>query len=172
MIPGIIITCLTFPGVMVHEFGHQVFCRLTATQVQEVCYFCFDDPAGYVIHARPVSIWKHMLIGIGPFIVNSILGFVLGLVATRHLWELDTTGFAGGVLGWLAVSVAMHSFPSTGDAESIWQALWREKAPLPARVVGAPLVTLIYMGAVGSVLWLDVLYGVSVALVLPRALLG
>jgi hypothetical protein len=78
--------------------------------------------------------------------------------------------FLGGFLTWLAVSVAMHSFPSTRDASSIWHALWAEKAPGTARLVGTPLVGLIFVGAIGSVFWLDLAYGVGVALALPRAL--
>ena len=172
MIPGFIITWITFPGVIVHELGHQIFCRLTGTRVLEVCYFRFGNPAGYVIHERPTSVWKHMLIGIGPFIVNSGFGFLLGLIATRHLWEHESTKLVGGILIWLAVSVAMHSFPSTGDAKSIWQALWGEQAPILARFLGTPLVGIIYLGAVGSIFWLDLLYGAGVALGLPRVLLG
>lgn len=157
---------------MIHEFGHQMFCRFTKTPVREVCYFRFSNPAGYVIHERPDNVWKHILIGFGPLIVNSVFGFFLGLIATRHFWEKESMKFVGGVLIWLAVSVAIHSFPSTGDAKSIWQRLWGEKAPFLARVVGTPLVGSIYLGAIGSVFWLDLLYGAGVAWALPRALLG
>ena len=172
MIPGFLITWATFPGVIVHEFGHQALCRLTGTTVLEVCYFRFGNPAGYVIHERPTSIWKHLLIGFGPLIVNSAAGFLLGLVATRRANDLDHPGVLGGILIWLAVSVAMHSFPSTGDAKSLWQALWGGDSPLLARIVGTPLVGLIYLGALGSIFWLDLVYGMAVAWWGPRGLLG
>ncbi|HAM70599.1 MAG TPA: hypothetical protein DCM86_03035 [Verrucomicrobiales bacterium] len=172
MIPGFIITWLTFPGVIVHEFGHQVLCRLTGTAVREVCYFRFGNPAGYVLHERPTSIWKQMLIGFGPLMVNSSAGFFLGLVATRHARDLDHPGVLGGILIWLAISVAMHSFPSTGDAKSLWQALWEGGSPVLARIVGTPLVGLIYLGALGSIFWLDLIYGMAVAWWGPRGLLG
>jgi len=67
--------------------------------------------------------------------------------------------FAFGALIWIAVSIAMHSFPSTGDASSIWQAVWEKGAPVSARLVGTPLVALIFAEAIGSVFWLDLLYG-------------
>jgi len=35
MIPGFIITWLTFPGVIIHEFAHKFFCSLTGTKVLE-----------------------------------------------------------------------------------------------------------------------------------------
>jgi hypothetical protein len=172
IIPGFLITWATFPGVIVHEFGHLLFCRFTGTPVREVCYFRFGNPAGYVIHDRPSSIWKHILIGFGPLIVNTVLGFLLGLIASRQMLNSGSLKFVGGILFWLAVSVAMHSFPSTGDAKSLWHALWKEKSPVMARIVGTPLVGAIYLGAFGSVFWLDLLYGGVVAWWLPKALLG
>jgi len=76
--------------------------------------------------------------------------------------------FAFGALIWIAVSIAMHSFPSTGDASSIWQAVWEKGAPVSARLVGTPLVALIFAEAIGSVFWLDLLYGIAVVIGLPK----
>jgi hypothetical protein len=168
-IPGFIITWLTFPGVVVHEFAHLLFCHLTGTRVLRVCFFRFGNPAGYVIHERPASTWRHILIGVGPLFVNTSLGLAGGLAAA------PVGALAGGrgayfAALWVSVSVAMHSFPSTGDARSIWGALWRRDAPILARLVGAPLVGLIYLGALGSILWLDLAYGMGVAVLLPRYL--
>lgn len=44
-IPGQLIAALTFPGVIVHEMAHQLFCRLFRVAVLDVCYFRFG-PAG------------------------------------------------------------------------------------------------------------------------------
>jgi hypothetical protein len=71
---------------------------------------------------------------------------------------------------WLAISIAMHSFPSTGDARSIWDAVWTKGAPITARIVGSPLVAIIYLGALGSIFWLDALYGAAVVLGIPQLL--
>jgi hypothetical protein len=166
-IPGFIITWLTFPGVMVHEFAHQLFCHWTGTKVLKVCYFRFGNPAGYVVHERPTSTWRHILIGIGPLFVNSVSGFALGVIAERSKIA-DPREAVNMVLTWLSVSIAMHSFPSTGDAKSIWSALWRKEASFLAKIVGAPLVAIIYAGAIGSFFWADLLYGVGVAVELPK----
>jgi hypothetical protein len=168
VIPGFIITWLTFPGVVVHEFAHLFFCQLTGTRVLKVCFFRLGNPAGYVVHERPASTWSHLLIGIGPLFVNSALGLGAGLAAAP-VGELAGRGAYYGTL-WLAVSIATHSFPSTGDARAIWGALWRRDAPLLARILGAPLVGLIYAGALGSFFWLDLAYGVGIAVMLPRYL--
>jgi hypothetical protein len=168
-VAGLIITCLTFPGVVVHEFAHALFCQITGTRIVKVCLFRFGNPAGYVLHERPPSTWRHILIGIGPLFVNTLLGLGLGVVALPLAGSPD--GPAGYLLLlWLAVSVAMHSFPSTGDAKAIWGAVWRRDAPLLAKLVGTPLVAVIYAGAVGSFFWLDLAYGVAVAVAVPRLL--
>lgn len=168
MIPGFIITWLTFPGVIVHEFAHKLFCHWTGTPVLKVCYFRFGNPAGYVIHGRPTSVWRHILIGIGPFFVNTLAGFALGIpLALAHTDIKDLT-LLSGIWFWLAVSIAMHSFPSTGDAKGIWHALWSNEAPVTARVIGSPLVVIIFLGAFGSIFWLDLIYGIGVVLGLSR----
>lgn len=171
-IPGFIVTWATFPGVIVHELGHQLLCRFTDTPVREVCYFRFGNPAGFVIHERPSSIWKHMLISFGPVLVNSLFGFFLGLIASQPFLHEGSLQIVGAVLVWLSVSVAMHSFPSAGDAKSLWHALWGERSAALARIAGTPLVGLIYLGTLGSVFWLDLAYGAAVAWLLPRAVLG
>ena len=72
---------------------------------------------------------------------------------------------------WLGVSIAMHSFPSTGDAASIWKTVMLPGQPVLAKVVGVPLVGLIWAGAIGSVFWLDLIYGAFVACFLPVMIL-
>jgi hypothetical protein len=170
IIPGFIISWLTFPGVIVHEWAHLVFCRLTDTPVHEVCYFRFGNPAGYVIHEQPDSVWHHILIGIGPLLVNSLIGLAMGLLLFGLGARVEQLPLVSGILFWLAISIAMHSFPSTGDAKSIWQAVWSEGAPISARLVGSPLVGLIFLGAIGSIFWLDVIYGCCIVIFLPKLL--
>ena len=171
-IPGFLISIATFPGVIVHEFAHVVFCKFTDTRVLKVCYFRVGNPAGYVIHEQPSTVWRHILIGIGPFFVNTLLGFMLGIIALPMHINFDPLTAAQLILLWLGVSIAMHSFPSTGDAKSIWQAVWSKAAPMSARLIGTPLVLVIFIGATGSIIWLDAVYGfgvVSAAAALQKA---
>ena len=168
MIPGFIISILTFPGVIVHELAHQLVCTLVGVRVQKVCYFRFGNPAGYVVHDSPGTVVGHILIGIGPFIVNSVVGLVLGLSFKLGLFH---GGWPAYAIVWLGVSIAMHSFPSTGDAKSIWRGLWAKGMPIIGRIISIPLVMVIYLGALGSVFWLDLVYGLAVALYLPRVII-
>ncbi len=167
LIPGLIVSLVTFPGVIVHEIGHQFFCRLCRVAVLEVKYFRFGNPAGYVIHEEPKNVSQHIWIGVGPFIVNSVLG---GLIAGPS--AIAALNFEAGTvidyfLVWLGVSIAMHAFPSTGDAKSIWRAVWGRKSSVLVRLLATPLVGLIYLGAIGSFFWLDVAYGFAVAMSVP-----
>lgn len=164
LIPGFIISLLTFPGVIVHEMAHLCWCRLFGIRVHRVCYFRLGNPAGYVLHDSPAHAWQHLVIGLGPFVVNTLGGFFLGAAMVRHhrqeLWLVV-------LWYWLAVSIAMHAFPSIGDARSIWSAAWSRKSPLPVKLLSLPLVPFIYLLALGSIFWLDVVYGVVVAILLP-----
>ena len=89
MFRGQVITLLTFPGVIMHELAHMLFCLWTGTRVTKVRLFRFGNPAGYVIHEHPSSAWKTILIGVGPFFVNTIVGFLIALSAflLRGEWQ-------------------------------------------------------------------------------------
>lgn len=172
MIPGWLISIVTFPGVIVHEIAHQMFCRLFRIAVLEVCYFRFGNPAGYVVHEAPRNAYQSIAIGVGPFILNSLVGALIAAPAAIPVVQFRTGTPLDYFLIWLGVSIAMHSFPSTGDAKSIWQSVWSSNTPVLAKVVGSPLVVIIYIGAVGSVVWLDLIYGVGVAMLLPKLLVS
>ncbi len=159
IIPGFIIAMLTFPGVIVHELAHQFFCWLLKVPVFRVCYFRVGNPSGFVIHEHPHSPWKSLLIGYGPLLVNSIAGTFIAFPAVLALSDFNHATWVDGLLVWLGFSIAMHSFPSTGDAATIWKAVMAKGSSLPARLVGVPLVGIIWAGAIGSVFWLDAIYG-------------
>ncbi|WP_438433673.1 hypothetical protein [Gorillibacterium sp. sgz500922] len=166
-IPGFLISIVTFPGVMVHEFAHQLFCRFSRTAVLDVCYFRVGNPAGYVSHEHPSKPSHQVWIGIGPFIVNTLVGALIAMPAAIPVLQFESASLLDYLLIWLGVSIAMHAFPSTGDAKNIWSLLKRRETPLPVRLIGAPLVGLIYLGALGSFFWLDALYGIAVAAGIP-----
>lgn len=167
-IPGQLVSLATFPGVIVHEIAHQFFCRIFGIAVIDVCYFQFDNPAGYVKHEPAKHAWQHLIIGIGPFLINSIVGALIALPATIPVFKFGAASFFDYFLIWLGISIAMHAFPSTGDAANIWQEIKAQETPLWLKIIAAPLVSIIYLGALGSVLWLDLVYGIAVATLLPN----
>lgn len=169
-IPGSIITILTFPGVIVHEFAHQLFCRLFNVAIFDVCYFRFGNPAGYVIHEHPAKTGQQIWIGIGPFIVNSVLGAIISAPSSIQVFWFLTGSPLDFFLIWLGISIAMHAFPSTGDAMTLLQALSAPGVSLVLKVVAYPIVGIIFLGAIGSIFWLDAVYGVAVAIAFPTFL--
>jgi hypothetical protein len=172
IIPGQLIALITFPGVIIHEMAHQYFCRRARVAILDVCYFRVGNPAGYVIHEIPAAPSQQILIGIGPFIVNTLLGAVISFAAAIPVIRLETGSALDYTMIWLGVSIAMHAFPSTGDAKGIWKAASSEQTPMLLRALAVPIVGLIYVGAIGSMIWLDVVYGGLVALALPSLLIN
>src|SRR5678809_909987 len=88
-IPGIAITLLTFPGVIVHELAHQLFCRLYKVPVFKVVYFQAQNPAGYVLHEIPDNKFHSIMISVGPFFVNTILGALIALPSSLPVLEFN-----------------------------------------------------------------------------------
>lgn len=137
-IPGPVISAITFPGVVVHELAHQLFCRFYKVPVFKVVYFQFGNPAGYVLHGPAANKWQSIMISIGPFFLNSILGLLIALPVAFQRHAFDDAGFTEYLLMYLGISIAMHAFPSTGDANSIWRALKDENTSLLVKAVGFP----------------------------------
>lgn len=170
-IPGIVITLVTFPGVIVHELAHQLFCRWFKIPVFEVVYFQASNPAGYVLHEKPKNKLQTVMISVGPFVVNTIIGGFIALPASLSIFEFNNANPLDFLLIYLGISIAMHAFPSRGDADSIWYALKEEDTPLWIKIFGYPIVGLIYLGSIGSFFWLDLIYGVAVAIGFPKLII-
>ena len=172
MIPGFIISILTFPGVIVHEFAHMLFCKARGVAVMDVCFFRFGNPAGYVIHEEPKDFASAFFISVGPFIINSLLCMIIcfpALIPIRIFHIEDKLSYA---LLWLGISIGMHAFPSNADANSLLQQA-KKAASLhnPLAIISFPLVGAIYIANILSIFWFDYLYGVAIGLGLPAFLL-
>ncbi|RFM28574.1 DUF3267 domain-containing protein [Deminuibacter soli] len=171
-IPGMYVSMITFPGVVVHELAHQLFCRWLKVPVFKVVYYQFDNPAGYVLHERPKQQWKSLFISIGPFFINTLLGILIALPAALPIASFSNPGFIDIVLLYLGVSIAMHAFPSRGDAEVIWSSIREEGTPMWLKILAYPVVGLIHLVAIGSFFWLDAIYGVAVTIGFPKLLVA
>jgi len=171
-IPGFLITLATFPGVIVHELAHQFFCRLFNVPVFKVVYFKTGNPAGYVLHEVVANKWHSMLISIGPFFVNTVIGALIAFPAALPVFKFDNGNVADYLLIYLGVSIAMHAFPSTGDGKAIWDDLKNSETSIFVKILGYPIIGLIYLGSIGRFFWLDLAYGVAIAIGLPTLLIS
>lgn len=177
MIPGFIITVLTFPGVIVHELAHQICCRLCRVVVFQVKYFQFKNPCGYVLHEKVDNPWKNLCMSLGPFFFNTIIGMLISCVPSfvlhggaDMLYQNDfIMQVVNYIIYWLGLSILVNAFPSTGDAKALIETVLKnEEVGIGAKIITAPFIGLIYLGAIGSVFWLDFAYGVAMSMVLPN----
>ena len=179
MIPGELIALLTFPGVIIHEAAHMLFCKLGGVAVLDVCFFRMGKigeslrmrggVAGYVVHEEPPNFHTALLISVGPFIVNSLLCIFFCFPAFVPVRVFDLHDPVSYFLLWLGLSIGMHAIPSTGDARGLWiQAQKAAKNFNPLAILSLPLVGIIYVANVGRFFWLDLIYGFAIGLGLPE----
>ena len=88
-IPGELIALATFPGVVIHELAHQLFCRLSRVAIFDVCYFRCENPVGYVRHEVPRTALHHASIALGPFMINSVLGAAIAFPSAIPAMEFS-----------------------------------------------------------------------------------
>ena len=174
MIPGFIIAWLTFPGVIVHEAAHMLFCKLYGLSVIDVCFFRFatTGPSGYVIHEPTKRFWPSFFIGCGPFLINSILCFIICFSIFLPMRFFNVSHWWYMVMGWLGISIGMHAFPSNQDAKTLWHlAVEHIKQGHYLSVLVFPIVILVYAGNLLSIVWADLFYAVGIGLGLPELIM-
>ena len=171
LIPGFLISAITFPGVLVHEFAHEIFCKFFKVPVYKVCYFRFGNPAGYVNHGQCDYWYQSVLISIGPFFVNSLIGALLAYPVVMNSLYSEDSVFIDIFLIWLSVSIAMRAIPSRGDAKSMWKAVSSNKAPFLSKIIVIPIIAIIFLFSWGSFFLLDLIYGVCVCFFGPEFLI-
>jgi len=172
-VPGIIISIITFPGVIIHELAHQIFCRIMRVPVYEVKYFQFSNPCGYVVHEATQNPLKTFFISIGPFLINTLIGMIIISPAAIELVVFeDYSNLLNLLLGWIGFSTLMHAFPSTGDAKVLVNNILKNKnVNVLVKIIVSPVIGLIYIGALGSVIWLDAIYAIAIAMIIPNLFL-
>ena len=171
-IPGILIAAVTFPGVIVHEAAHLLFCKLKKVAVLEVCFFRLGNPAGYVLHEKIESFPTAFLVAVGPFLINSLLCIVFCFPALFPMRIFGQASVLSYFWIWLGVSIGMHAFPSTQDARGLWiQAREAAKTGSVLAVISFPIAALIYVANILSFFWFDAIYGIALGLGLPELIL-
>jgi hypothetical protein len=170
-IPSQILAVLTFPGVVLHEVVEQLFCRWSEVAVLDVCYFRFGNPTGYLTHEPALNVHKSMVIGLGPFLVNSLLGALVAFPSVLPALEFRVSTPQSYVLAWLGISIAMHALPSTEDAIALWHSIWSGQCTVVTRLLVTPLVGFTCIVSAGRLIALDFVYGVAIVAAPPALLL-
>ncbi len=168
-LPSQILAVLTFPGVVLHEIVEQFFCRRMRVAIFKVCYFRFASPPGFIVHEPLPRLRQSLWLGLGPFFVSSALGALIAFPAIVAALEFRVYTLTGYVLAWLGISIAMHSFPTVDNALDLWRAV-RSHPSSP--LLSTPLAGILYVGAVGRLFGVDLLYGIGVVILAPALLVA
>lgn len=157
LIPGKLVALVTFPGIIVHELAHIFLAKLVGIKVAgaKLLSLGTGNTMGYVLTEKQKHVWKQFLVTFGPFFVNSIVAVLLSMV---YLF-VKNVAFLNILLIWLAFSVGMHAFPSTGDAKALFnETVDSIKRSRFWNAVFLPFVGFIYLGAILSIFWANLIY--------------
>lgn len=168
-----IVSYITFPGVVAHEFAHAWACKRLGLQVHQVCYLRLGNPMGYVRHEASAYAFQNAMVAVAPFFVSTLFALLFslgGCLLARSPLSPETRDLLALAALWLGFSCALHAFPSSGDGESLWQDVQSPEVGLCAKLLLVPAVGMIHLGQMGTRLWLDALFALCVV-ALPPALL-
>ena len=87
------------------------------------------------------------------------------------LFGIDSGSLLDYVLVWLGLSIAIHAFPTVEDAKYARDVATARETPLLTKLLFGPLSWAVYLGALGSLYWLDVVYGIAVVVLVPQLLM-
>jgi hypothetical protein len=171
IIPGFLISLVTFPGVIVHEAGHMLFCRLFGLAVFDVCFFRIGNPAGYVVHEPTRDFKQAFLVSMGPFFLNTLLCVLFCSAAFLPVWELEIADPLAYFFYWLGLSIGMHAFPSQQDLQIVWSLAGEAARRLDLLALASyPIVAVLMVLGFLRVIWADLGYGIAVGILGPLAL--
>ena len=157
-----LIYIFTFPGVIFHEFSHYIMCILCRVRVKAVKFFRRGHIMGYVTHESTGTFWKHFLIIMVPFFVNTILSLLFFLAAFLMNLPLWLSLF----FLWLGISAAIHATPDVYDAHSLWMETKKEaKKWNILAIFCSPVVLVVFvLNTFGGYMW-DLLYAFCLLIV-------
>lgn len=170
-LPGWLVSAATFPGVIIHEAAHFFFCRKYRLAVFDVCFFQFDNPAGYVLHESTNDFKATFMVSMGPFFINTALCIVFCSAAFIPVGALKVFDPYAYFFYWLGISIGMHAFPSVVDLKHIWKLAPAEaRKGNPLAIVSYPIVAILVVLNYARALWADLGYGIAVGILVPLAI--
>jgi len=175
MTARLIISLLTFPGVVLHEYAHAWACRRLGIRVLKICYLRLGSPMGYVLHEQPEYAVQHIMVAVAPFFVSTAAALALSLVVSLFATSpgaVEYKDLAVLVGAWLSFSVALHAFPSSGDGDALWKDVTSPEVSFLAKLLLAPVVGMIRLCQAGASVWLHALFAVALVALPPVVLVA
>ncbi|MDR3580738.1 MAG: metalloprotease family protein [Oryzomonas sp.] len=170
MTARLIVSLLTFPGVVLHEYAHAWACRRLGIRVLKICYLRLGNPLGYVLHEQPQYAVQHIMVAVAPFFVSTATALAVSLLTSLVAASPTAAEFrdlAVLVGAWLSFSMALHAFPSSGDGDALWQDVTSPDVSFFAKLLLAPVVGLIRLSQAGAAVWFHALFAVGVVALPP-----
>jgi hypothetical protein len=168
IIPGFLISLVTFPGVIVHEAAHMLFCRWFKLAIFDVCFFQLKNPSGYVLHEPTQRFAATFFVSMGPFLLNTLLCVLFCSAAFLPVWELGVRDPLPYFFMWLGLSIGMHAFPSNQDLQHVFrQGMQEIRGGNVLALVAVPLVAPIWLLNFLRFFWVDLLYGFAIGILVP-----
>lgn len=173
IIPGQLISLVTFPGVVLHEISHRFFCDIYNIPVYEICYFkLLSLRAGHVIHGGAQDLESGLLISFGPLIINSLVCMLL-LIPYGYATYLQTSFIIPNTIGqalllWLGYSIGLNAIPSDQDVKGLGKLA---KSELSQEIIFLlqGIISIFNLPFIGF--WLQIGYVYILAQLLPALLL-
>lgn len=123
------VTALLAPGIVAHEFAHELACRLLGVPVHGSAYLNPFASEAYVDHEPVETFHADAAVALAPLVVNTGLSLAAFAGATAlagtALWPL---------LVWVGGTLALTAFPSHSDTDSLVETA--RALPLLARPLG------------------------------------
>jgi hypothetical protein len=168
---GILLTAVTFPGAMVREAAHLLFCRLLKLAIFDVRFLELNPPFGHVQHEHSNHFGAAALETLAPFFINTLLCLLFCWAAFLPVWELRIFDPQSYLFYWLGFSMGMHALPSAGDLQHLWKLT-------PAAAKRGNVLALLALPIVGPLrgvefaraFWPGILYAAAIGVALPLAL--
>ncbi len=129
-ISGGLIQLITFPGIIIHEIAHRLFCDLYGVPVFAINYFDIDSSnsvVGHVTYQPTKNSNAEFFINIGPFIINTLLFMILtlpyciktGFETNFVVHSNSYVAWAHNILAWIGLSIGFHAIPSQKDLGNV-----------------------------------------------------
>jgi len=156
-----IFNLFTFPGIIIHEIAHVLFCNITRTKVQSFNLFgngisFFLTRCGHVTYDVPENAKKQLAISFGPMVFNSFITIITVFVAIALSYYIPLISW---FLLWLAFSIGAHAFPSSLDGNALSRITKDEiKNNKLLALLYAPFSLFAYLAQYATVLWVDAIY--------------
>lgn len=143
----VVMTILTYPGVLLRMLLVQLLCRIFRCKVSEIRYFSLNAPCCEVRREKcsaPKSFWLCFI----PFLICFAAGLPLLTASSLQLFHLGKTTFLNFLLFWFGFSLVSACMPEYKDAQAMWQGIYKnEKASLAAKILLAPISAVLFAGA-------------------------